>query len=160
MRLTTLIRASILLAPSALAAFSHDAIAQAGGSVYDNQRTIEIAEHLREQLNEPGKAVEGIAEYRLDDLTQVAVRIKSGRGELHQKADDVFFVIAGTATLVSGGEIVHPRGDLEIRGDSVTGGSSVLLHQGDVVHILHGVPHQLLVPPGGTFTYVVVKIPR
>jgi mannose-6-phosphate isomerase-like protein (cupin superfamily) len=150
----------VLVAFFCLAIVSNGASAQVSGSVYTEQRAIEIAKHLREQMNEPGKAVDGIAEERLDDATQVAVRIKSGRGELHQKADDVFFVISGTATLVSGGKIVNPKGDLEVRGDSVQGGTRILLHKGDVVHIQHSVPHQLLIDPGKTFTYVVVKIPR
>jgi mannose-6-phosphate isomerase-like protein (cupin superfamily) len=134
--------------------------AQTGAGVYPKPQILEVARRLQMQLTDPAKASEGIVEERLDEVTQVAVRNKSGRGELHQKADDIFFVIAGQATLVSGGTMTNPKGDQEVRGDSVVGGTSILLHQGDVVHISHSVPHQLLIKQGESFTYVVVKIPH
>jgi mannose-6-phosphate isomerase-like protein (cupin superfamily) len=139
---------------------SAEARAQTGAGVYPKQQISEVVRRLQVQLTETAKASEGIAEERLDEVTQVAVRNKSGRGELHQKADDIFFVIAGQATLVSGGTMMNPKGVQEVRGDSVVGGTSILLHRGDVVHILHSVPHQLLIKQGESFTYVVVKIPH
>jgi mannose-6-phosphate isomerase-like protein (cupin superfamily) len=139
---------------------SAGAYAQAGAGIYTKQQILEVAKRLQVRLTDSAKAPEGIAEERLDEVTRVAVRNKSGRGELHQRADDIFFVIGGQATLVSGGTIVNPKGDLEVRGDSVAGGTSILLNTGDVVHIPHSVPHQLLIKPGKTFIYVVVKIPH
>ncbi len=38
------------------------------------------------------------------------------------------------------------------------GGTKQEVAAGDVVHIPAGVPHQMLLPQGGTITYFVVKI--
>jgi quercetin dioxygenase-like cupin family protein len=46
----------------------------------------------------------------------------------------------------------------EIKGSSVQGGSPEQLKEGDVVHIPAGVPHQLLLPDGGSFVYFVIKV--
>ena len=134
--------------------------AQEGGKVFSQPSILQIAHEIQKELKDPAKAPDGIIERNLDDSTRVAVRNKSGRGELHAHADDIFFAISGTATLITGGSIVNPKGDLEVRGDSVRGGKSAPLRPGDVVHIPHETPHQMLVEPGQSFVYVVVKIPR
>lgn len=46
----------------------------------------------------------------------------------------------------------------EFRGTGLEGGSQTLLKKGDIVHIPAGVPHQLRIAPGNTFTYFVVKV--
>jgi hypothetical protein len=55
---------------------------------------------------------------------------------------------------------MHPSGQEEIRGEAIEGGSTGLLKPGDVVHIPHAVPHQVLLKPGVVFAYVLIKIPR
>jgi mannose-6-phosphate isomerase-like protein (cupin superfamily) len=134
--------------------------AQTTGSVFPQGRVLQAVERLRAQLKDPEKAAEGLAEERLDDVTRVAMRSKSGRGEIHAKSDDVFFILSGEATLVTGGSVTHPTGQEEVRGDTIEGGSSAPLKPGDVVHIPHTVPHQVLLKPGELFTYVLIKIPR
>ena len=69
-------------------------------------------------------------------------------------------VQSGAATLVVGGEIVGARTSSpgEIRGTSIEGGERVKLGAGDVIHIAAKTPHQLLIEPGGKFTYFVVKV--
>ena len=134
--------------------------AQDTANVFARRHILKIAIELQGELKDPAIAANGIAERRLDDSTQVAFRNRSGQGELHANADDIFFVISGTATLVTGGSIVHPKGDVEVRGESVRGGSRVQLRPGDVVHIPRSTPHQVLVKPGSSVVYVVVKIPH
>lgn len=91
--------------------------------------------------------------------TMVALRQKDGGAEVHQDFSDIFFVVEGKATLLSGGEVENAKtaSPGEIRGTSVKNGTSTPLSEGDVVHIPAGVPHQLLVAGGGTFVYFVVK---
>lgn len=83
-----------------------------------------------------------------------------GEAELHEGQADVFVVEGGAATLVVGGEIVEARTTSpgEIRGASIAGGERVKLTIGDVVHIAAKTPHQLLLEPGGKFTYFVMKV--
>ena len=44
------------------------------------------------------------------------------------------------------------------RGKSVLNGVETNLNQGDIVHIPATLPHQLLLPKGGTFLYFVIKV--
>jgi mannose-6-phosphate isomerase-like protein (cupin superfamily) len=91
--------------------------------------------------------------------TMVALRHKDGGAELHQDFADIFFVVQGKATLLSGGEVDNAKtaSPGEIRGTAVKNGTSTPLGEGDVVHIPAGVPHQMLVSEGETFVYFVVK---
>jgi mannose-6-phosphate isomerase-like protein (cupin superfamily) len=90
----------------------------------------------------------------------IAHREGDGEAELHEGQADVFVVESGAATLVVGGEIVGARTSSpgEVRGTSIQGGERVKLGVGDVVHIAARTPHQLLIEPGGKFTYFVMKV--
>jgi len=71
-----------------------------------------------------------------------------GEAEVHETQVDVVTVISGAGTLVVGGTTVEPRTTApgEIRGKSITGGTSHPMAPGDVFHIPAKVPHQMLVP--------------
>jgi mannose-6-phosphate isomerase-like protein (cupin superfamily) len=109
--------------------------------------------------SENNNATNGALERHLDSSTILAVRLKSGRAELHTTSADEFFVVEGHASLLTGGAIVNPSGTAEVRGDSVRGGTRAELKAGDVVHIPANTPHQLLLDNTGPFVYVLVKIP-
>jgi mannose-6-phosphate isomerase-like protein (cupin superfamily) len=93
-------------------------------------------------------------------LTMLAHREANGSSELHEHDADVFMIVEGDATLVSGGKMVnaHPEGAGELRGSGVDGGEKQKLGVGDIVHIKPNTPHQMLVSPGHTVTYFVVKV--
>ena len=95
-----------------------------------------------------------------DHTMQIGHREVNGRVEVHQTKADVIVVQSGTATLVTGGEVVEPvtTGPNEIQGASVKGGVSRALAPGDVVEIPAGVPHQFLIAPGTQITYLIVKV--
>jgi glc operon protein GlcG len=81
-----------------------------------------------------------------------------GEAEVHLHDTDIFYVLKGSAELVTGGEVISPRNTAsnEIRGSEIRGGEVHHLAQGDVVTIPRGVPHwfkQVRTP----FTYYVVK---
>ena len=105
-----------------------------------------------------GSASETLEKYP-HHYTMLAFRQKSGGGELHQNFADIFFILDGHATIVTGGKIIDEKstGPGEVRGKSVEGGSRQDVSAGDVVHIPAGAPHQTLVPDGSTVTYFVIK---
>jgi glc operon protein GlcG len=82
----------------------------------------------------------------------------SGEAEVHTQDTDVFYVVSGHATFVTGGEMVDPHTTApnEIRGTSIRNGTTQKLSAGDVVVVPSGVPHwfQTVAEP---FDYFVVK---
>jgi mannose-6-phosphate isomerase-like protein (cupin superfamily) len=118
----------------------------------------ERAKHLQQQAAEKGSASEKLEIYP-HHYTMLAFRNRSGGGEVHQNYADVFFILDGRATLVTGGEVVEPKstGPGETLGASVKGGTRQELKAGDVVHIPASMPHQMVLADGDTVTYFVVK---
>lgn len=103
---------------------------------------------------------QGVLERYPNHLTMFIVRKADGQAEVHQHVADVFVVTDGTATLLTGGTVREgkPTEPGEVRGIGLIGAAEVTLHKGDIVHIPSDLPHQLLVPHGGSFAYFVVKI--
>ena len=116
-------------------------------------------ERMEKKISGQKIGSESLARYSNSSM-QLTRRETSGVVELHQNKADIFYVRAGEATLVEGGTVNHPKTTAphEIRGESITGGSRHALGAGDLVHIPAGVPHQLLLAPGKTFTYIAFKI--
>jgi mannose-6-phosphate isomerase-like protein (cupin superfamily) len=120
----------------------------------------ERAEHLKElAATGNGSASETLSTYPRH-FTMLAYRSRSGTGELHQHFADIFSIVDGHATLLTGGQLIDPKvlRPGEITGTAVQRGSVQELHAGDIVHIPAGMPHQMLVAPGDTVTYFVVKV--
>ena len=90
----------------------------------------------------------------------ISYRNASGEAELHQTKNDIFYIVSGNCTLVTGGTI--PNGKTtqphEIRGPAVSGGEKHKLGAGDFLTIPAGIPHQMLLEPGAEITYAVVKV--
>ncbi len=93
--------------------------------------------------------------YKLD----AGRRDAPGDVEYHVHTVDVMHVVEGTATIVTGGEMVGVRrvGDGEVRARSVTGGHAHELSVGDVLAVPAGVPHQFT-RVSDPFLYFVVKV--
>jgi mannose-6-phosphate isomerase-like protein (cupin superfamily) len=121
---------------------------------------LERAAYLRKLARySEGSASETIKEFPQHCAT-LSFRGRSGIAELHEDFADIFIVLEGRATLVTGGSVVgsHSIGPGETRGDAVDGGSRMELRPGDVAHVPAGVPHQMLVPGDKSFTAFVVKV--
>lgn len=133
----------------------------ASAVAYSPDQLLQLAQQMREQAKNSKDAGTGILEKHLDSSTILAFRDRDGKAELHQQFGDVFVVLQGTATLVTGGTIASPTTTApgEIRGASIEQGIRKKLQEGDIAHIPAGVPHRLVLDAGGTFTYFVVKIP-
>lgn len=74
---------------------------------------------------------------------QASRRDAPGLGEVHERDTDILYVLSGSATLTTGGELVEPRRvePNELRGEGIAGGTQRRLGAGDVVVIPNGVPH-------------------
>jgi mannose-6-phosphate isomerase-like protein (cupin superfamily) len=150
------------IASIALAAFTLPfAVAQT--LTVDHLTQSQLIEKAQE-LDAKAQGPDGMASSRLNEypnhFTMISLRHKDGGAEIHENYADSFFVIRGSATLLTGGVVqdgktVSPG---EIRGKSVLSGVATTLNQGDIVHIPATVPHQLLLPEGGTFIYFVIKV--
>lgn len=81
-----------------------------------------------------------------------------GQAEVHTLDTDVFYVLAGSATLVTGGTMVGRRevAAHELRGDAIQGGEERRIAPGDVVVIPAGTPHWFKAVDGPV-TYYTVK---
>jgi mannose-6-phosphate isomerase-like protein (cupin superfamily) len=88
-------------------------------------------------------------------------RVVPGNVEMHQHDTDVFYIVGGTATFVTGGTIVDQKenkpGSGEFSGKSITGGTERHLQKGDVIIIPPMIPHQYT-EINGPFDYFVVKV--
>ena len=89
----------------------------------------------------------------------LARREGPGDAEVHDIDTDIFYVFEGTATLVTGGEMVNPRtiGPNETRATSTRGGIAKTVSKGDVIVIPRTVPHWFTEVAFAPFIYLVVK---
>jgi mannose-6-phosphate isomerase-like protein (cupin superfamily) len=86
-------------------------------------------------------------------------RMVPGQVEVHERETDIFYVVEGEATVVTGGTMVGGRqtGPGQLRGTDVQGGESRRLQKGDVMVIPAGIPHWFkAVSP--TINYLTVKV--
>ena len=147
---------SICLTLGMAAAFVPWAHAQ---EVYSPDDLMAMEKVLGQKTDASGLATQTIKKYSTD-YSMLAFRSQSGKAELHEKFADFYVVVAGEATLVTGGEIVNRKTTAagEVRGDSIRDGREAKLAKGDIVHIPANIPHQLVLSKGDTFQYFVVKV--
>ncbi len=88
-----------------------------------------------------------------------ARRDHPGPVEIHQVDTDLFYVVDGAVTFVTGGTAVDPKpiGPNEIHATSITGGTPHHLTKGDVIIIPKGVPHQFTAVDS-PFRYLLIKV--
>jgi mannose-6-phosphate isomerase-like protein (cupin superfamily) len=126
---------------------------------YSPDTLMDMEKALAQKAEASGLASETIKKYSTD-YTMLAFRSQSGKPELHEKFADFYFVLDGSATLVSGGQIVNAKTTApgEVRGDSIQDGKETKLKKGDIVHIPADIPHQLTLAKGDTFQYFIIKV--
>ena len=121
---------------------------------------LERAAYLRKMAKHgDGSASEMLKEYP-QHFTMLSFRSRSGEVEVHERFADLFVVLAGAATLVTGGEVNGARivAPGETRGESIAGGVQQNLRAGDVVHVPAGTPHQMLLKGDENITSLVMKV--
>ncbi len=84
-------------------------------------------------------------------------RTEPGIAEVHVKDTDIIYMLEGSATLVTGGEVVDGKTTApdEIRGKEIKGGESRNITKGDVIIVPAGVPHWFEEVKGPVIYYVV-----
>jgi mannose-6-phosphate isomerase-like protein (cupin superfamily) len=94
--------------------------------------------------HKPGRALViepllSLAPYRANLEYRTAV----GPAAVHVHEDEFFYVIDGSATLVTGGKLVNPvqTNAENISGDSIVGGRAVPVAKGDFVVVPENTPH-------------------
>jgi len=82
---------------------------------------------------------------------------KGNEPEVHMHNTHYIQVLSGEATLVYGGKVTNAKeiGPGQVRGDGISGGTSMTVRAGDFLQIPAGLPHLFAVAPGGKFRYVV-----
>jgi mannose-6-phosphate isomerase-like protein (cupin superfamily) len=90
---------------------------------------------------------------------QMLKRTAAGMVEVHAKETDIFYVVDGEATVVTGGTMVGGRETQpnQMRGTSIDGGETFHLKKGDSITIPAGVPHWFKEVPQ-SIQYVTVKV--
>lgn len=135
--------------------------AQKPVDLYTSSDLHQMEQKLAEKSKKNGVGFAGDTLERYGNhLTMIAYRDKTGSSESHAHDADIFVVVAGEATLVTGGKMLKGKTESpgELRGTGIEGGQSQKLAVGDIVHISADTPHQLKLAPGTTFTYFVVKV--
>lgn len=121
---------------------------------------LERGAYLRKMAkHSDGSASETLKEYP-QHHAMLSFRSRSGEVEVHGRFADLFCVLAGSATLVTGGVVEGARitAPGETRGRSIAGGTSRKLRAGDIAHIPAGTPHQMLLAGNETITSLVMKV--
>ena len=107
-----------------------------------------------------GLASETLGNWGNHLLMKTRREASSGQAELHEKVADLIVVQSGHAAIVIGGRILDGQitAPDEIRVTSIDGGERRSLKAGDILHIPAKTPHQVLLEPGQTLDYVVLKV--
>jgi mannose-6-phosphate isomerase-like protein (cupin superfamily) len=112
------------------------------------------SQKLAEAFAKPGNLVD-TSTYRV----QTSRRVKPGGAEVHEKETDIFYVVDGSATFVTGGTVVAPKISRsgQIASSGINGGASRRISKGDVVVISAGVPNWFK-EVDSFINYLVVKV--
>jgi mannose-6-phosphate isomerase-like protein (cupin superfamily) len=79
--------------------------------------------------------------------------------EVHDSADDIYYVLDGDATLTLGGSLIDANEISlgEWRSKIATGGEKVSIKKGDLIVVPRGTPHQRTVTGKG-FSMILIKV--
>ena len=97
-----------------------------------------------------------------DHVASVLRRVKPGQVEIHTKETDIFYIVDGTATFVTGGMMVGGKESRpnQMLGTDIEGGQTHQLKKGDFISIPAGTPHWFKDVPSSGVTYYMVKVVR
>jgi mannose-6-phosphate isomerase-like protein (cupin superfamily) len=121
---------------------------------------LERAAYLRKMARaSEGWAAETIRESP-GHRAMLIVRLRNSDAEMLDGIAQMFFVLEGRATMITGGVIEKPRksGPHQTSGVAIHGGSHQELRPGDVIHVAGGVPVQVLVAGEKPFSCLVMRM--
>ena len=147
----------------------YQAKAQEASSTQDDSRVIFVsAKHLDSEIHKapevgPGTSFIDLIEYSASrGGVSVTRRTSPGRADVHKRLTDMWYVIRGEGTLVTGGSLSEPTQTEtdELRARGITGGEERHIAPGDFVRIPAGVPHWIREIEGKEIFYLAVKVPK
>lgn len=121
---------------------------------------LERAAYLKKMaLYGDGSACETLRDYP-QHAAMLSFKSRNGDAEMHEGCAFLFIILAGSATLLTGGTLMRPWkvGAGVMHGDAIEGGMRQELKQGEIAHVPAGVPHQFLMAGEKSVAYFVVKI--
>ncbi len=113
------------------------------------------AAQLEQAASKPGTRIVDRKDYAL-----LFANLKApGQVEWHENETDIYYIVEGKGTLITGGTIEGGKTTApgQVRGTSIRGGQTQRLSQGDSVVIPKGTPHWVSAVEG-TFRFFVVKV--
>ena len=119
------------------------------------QVTYVDAAKFNELMAKPGSLANGP-----DFTASIARRTAPGQVEIHAKETDIFYIVDGSATFVTGGTMVGGKETRpnQMLGTVITGGQTHQLKKGDFISIPAGMPHWFKEVPATGVTYYMVKV--
>ena len=92
-------------------------------------------------------------------IIEVAVKGKKNHSEMHEHADDIYFVLEGKAKLTLGGRLTkkQKKSPGEWRGESISNGKTRTITKGDIISIPRRTAH-MVDAAHSQIRYAVVKI--
>ncbi|MSR85682.1 hypothetical protein EXS71_04610 [Candidatus Uhrbacteria bacterium] len=68
-----------------------------------------------------------------------------GKAEVHERSADAWMVLRGQGTFILGGRLIKPERHKEHEwlGEGIEGGTRLAVHEGDLLDIPPGIPHQI-----------------
>ena len=118
-----------------------------------------VAQAKSEHKDQPliGKPILQLAPYRAN----MEYRASVGPASVHEKEAEMFYVIDGTATMVTGGKLVNEkRTNAEnLSGTGVEGGASRAVAKGDFIVVPENTPHWFS-KIDGTLVLMSIHLPR
>ena len=88
-------------------------------------------------------------------------RVMGQAAAVHEKEAELFYVIEGAGTMVTGGKLVEEKrtNEANLSGVSIQGGVSKRISKGDWIMVPEGVPHQIPMVEGA-LTVMTFHVPR
>lgn len=143
----------------AASAQQDEELALAGASVFTNPEVARTSVVYFNKEHVTAAFAKGAVLFDQSDkyMVHASHRAQAGLVEVHEQDADIIYVLDGSATLVTGGEIIDSKliAPGEIRGSGIKGGETRQISQGDVIIVPAGTPHWFKEVPGPLNYYVV-----
>ena len=94
--------------------------------------------------------------------TNLEHRTATGPASTHEKNAELFYVVEGAATLITGGTLIGEKrtNPANLSGTGIAGGESRPFAKGDVFIVPQNTPHQVKDPKDGEVILISLHIPR
>lgn len=164
MKRVVIVAFGLLIAEQALL-MAAKAQTQKGGAARESQVTFVTAQQIDAAARAAkAKLRDGVWYSTFDNnklfSTGVVRRTAPTLAEEHAGWTDVWYVISGEGTVVTGGSLVEPKTESpgEFRGRGISGGVEHHVAPGDVITVPAGVPHWVRTISSQEIVYLMVKI--